>query len=246
MQSGGKRIRPILLLESCRVCGGDPTRATLAAIAVECVHAFSLVHDDLPAMDNDDLRRGRPTCHKAFGEAEAILAGDWLLTHAFEILARYGDAELVGELSRATQDMIIGQAADLAGERQAPSESLVQFIHLHKTARLIEGCCRMGARLAGASSDRLEAIGAYGRRIGQAFQIIDDLLDATGDAARTGKKVRKDRDAAKQTFPAVLGLSESRRRAVAEADAAMAALAPFAAEADRLRALARFVVARDS
>ncbi|TWT46291.1 Farnesyl diphosphate synthase [Phycisphaerae bacterium RAS1] len=246
MQSGGKRFRPVLLLECCRACGGDEARAMPAAIAVECVHAFSLIHDDLPAMDDDDLRRGRPTCHRAFDEATAILAGDWLLAHAFEVLAGHGDAKLASELSRATRDMIFGQAADLAGEARPPDESLVRFIHLHKTARLIEACCRMGARVASAPPARVEALGEFGRRLGQAFQIADDLLDETGAVERTGKQVRKDKKAAKQTLPAALGLDESVRRAASEVGAAINSLAELGAEADRLRGLARFVLSRDA
>lgn len=244
-----KRVRPILVLESCRVCGGEAEAAWPAAIAIECVHAFSLIHDDLPAMDDDDLRRGHPTCHKVFGEATAILAGDWLLAHALRLLAGERPAQrgaaLAARLGDGAAAMIVGQAADLEGEKLAPEASLVEAIHRDKTARLIETACRMGAVCAGADAEREERLGAFGLHLGLAFQIVDDLLDRTGTQQQTGKRVGKDAGESKQTFPGVFGEAESRRRAAAEIDTALSHLVPFGDCADRLRGLARFVLERD-
>ncbi len=247
---GGKRVRPILVLETCRVCGGQTEAALPAAIAMELVHTFSLVHDDLPAMDDDDLRRGQPTNHKVFGEALAILAGDWLLAHAFSLLgsecfAPAVSAALVRTLADGTQRMIEGQGADIAGEARATDGKLVEYIHLHKTAALIETCCRLGATCAGASDDAVTALARYGRHLGVAFQIADDLLDATGAAERVGKGVGKDAAATKQTYPAAFGLAESQTRARREIEETMRALEPFGGRADRLRELARYVIRRD-
>jgi len=244
----GKRLRPVLALECCEACGGRRTAALPAALALELIHTFSLVHDDLPAMDDDDLRRGQPTNHKVFGEANAILAGDWLLAHAFELLAGAPPAaasRLAWALSRATQDMILGQAADVAGETRGADDVLVQFIHLHKTARLFEAACAMGAIAADAKPAALAAVSEYGRRLGLAFQIVDDLLDRTATTHQLGKTAGKDQRGAKQTYPAAVGEAESRRRAQAEIDAAMAAVENAPVRAERLIALARFVIARD-
>ncbi len=247
---GGKRVRPVLVLETCRVCGGTPDSAIPAAVAVELIHTFSLIHDDLPAMDDDALRRGKPTNHKVYGEAQAILAGDWLATHALALLAsdRYEPRlalELIRVLADGTLAMIEGQGADIDGEGAAPSAALVEFIHAAKTARLIEACCRMGAMCAGAPSAAISAMAQFGRHLGQAFQITDDLLDVTGSAERTGKEVGKDADVSKQTYPAVFGIEESRERAAREVEAALAALENFGPRADRLRDVARYTIARD-
>ena len=250
LASGGKRLRPILVLESCRLCGGTEERAWPAALAVECIHTFSLIHDDLPVMDNDDLRRGKPTSHKVFGEAVALLAGDWLVAHAFELLAATTIAprlasESVRVLAEATGDMVLGQGADLAGEKSPTDADLVRFIHQHKTARLLEASCRLGSLCAGSSADETEWVTGYGRRLGLAFQISDDLLDCTGTAAALGKRVGKDATEFKQTYPAAFGIEESRRRAQVEIEAAIAALEPFGRATDNLRHLARYVVGRD-
>lgn len=204
----GKRLRPILVLESCRVCGGSARVAMPAALAIECVHAFSLVHDDLPAMDNDDLRRGQPTNHKVFGEATAVLAGDWLVTHAFALLAPARReprlaAELVRTLAEATLGMIAGQAADIAGESQAPDEVLVRYIHRNKTAQLIEASCRIGAVCAGASCGPTAALARFGHHLGLAFQIVDDLLDLLGDEAEVGKSLGRDLCEGELTLPVI-------------------------------------------
>lgn len=245
----GKRFRPVLAVECCRCCGGTEDAALPAGIAVECVHAFSLIHDDLPAMDDDDLRRGQPSNHKVFGEAMAILAGDWLATHAYALLLEAYPAELGSALGQALAagalGMVEGQGADVEGEQRPTDAALVEFIHLHKTARLIEATCRMGALCAGADAAALEALSGYGRHLGLAFQITDDLLDVTGSTEAVGKQVGKDAAAAKQTYPAAHGTDASRRRAQEEVAAALAALEMFGERADRLRELARYVIARD-
>jgi geranylgeranyl diphosphate synthase type II len=245
----GKRFRPVLLMECCRCCGGVEVVALTAGIAVECVHAFSLIHDDLPAMDDDDLRRGQPSNHKVFGEAMAILAGDWLATHAFALLLEAYPAELAASLGQALAagalGMVEGQGADVDGEERPTDATLVEYIHLHKTARLIEATCRMGALCAGADAAAREAVSDYGRHLGLAFQITDDLLDVTGSTAALGKQVGKDAAAAKQTYPAAHGTEASRRRAHEEVAAALAAVDMFGERADRLREMARYVIARD-
>lgn len=250
VQAGGKRLRPILVLECCRVCGGATAAAGPAALALELVHTFSLVHDDLPAMDDDDLRRGRPTNHKVFGEALAILAGDWLVTHAFGLLAAAPvPAEivprLVAALAEGTEAMIAGQAADIEGEDRPTDGELVRYIHRHKTAALIETACRLGALCAGAERPEQDSLACFGRHLGLAFQITDDLLDAGGAEARLGKRVGKDAAASKQTWPAAFGTLESVAQAEREVAAAVAALEPFGPRAQRLRELAEYVLRRD-
>lgn len=250
LTAGGKRLRPVLVVETCRVCGGAEEEAWPAALAVECIHAFSLIHDDLPAMDDDDLRRGKPTNHKVFGEALAILAGDWLVAHAFELLTSEGvdpkvAPDLVRALAEGSRDMILGQGADIAGQQQPTDRELVRFIHRHKTARLLEACCKMGALCGHASADKLERMAEYGGHLGLAFQIADDLLDRGGTTANLGKRVGKDTEESKQTYPVAFGVEESHRQARGEIEAAVAALAPFGLRADRLRNLAWYVIARD-
>jgi geranylgeranyl diphosphate synthase type II len=249
LSAGGKRLRPLLVLESAAACGGCDAAALPAAIAIECVHAFSLIHDDLPAMDDDDLRRGMPTNHRVFGDALAILAGDWLLAHAFRVLGAGGDAAVtaswVWELSGGTSDMVIGQAIDIESEGRPADQELVRAIHGRKTSRLIEAACRMGAIAARANTETLAALGEFGRRLGLAFQIVDDLLDVTGVESAVGKRVGKDAVVEKQTYPAAFGVDASRVAAGREGAAALAALAPLGAAAERLREITRFVLARD-
>jgi geranylgeranyl diphosphate synthase type II len=200
-------------------------------------------------MDDDDLRRGVPTNHKVFGEAMAILAGDWLATHAFTLLVATPDARAVPQLSAAlaagTDAMIVGQAADIEGENQPTNAEQVKLIHRHKTAALIEACCKMGAIAAGADARTVDGMASYGRHLGLAFQIADDLLDATATTEELGKRAGKDADASKQTYPAAFGVEESRRQARAEVDQAVAALSPFGVEAEHLRALAEYVITRE-
>lgn len=245
---GGKRLRPMLTLHACAACGGREADAMPAAVAIEFIHCFSLVHDDLPALDNDRLRRGLPTVHVAFGEAMAILAGDALMSLAVETAAasprRAG--EIVRELAAATTRMIHGQVLDtLAGEGVAgtPAERL-ERIHRHKTGALLEASCRMGALAADADPRRLEAMARYASAIGLMFQIVDDLLDETQSAEHIGKAVGKDREAGKLTYPAVHGIEASRRQVAGLHAAAVAALDPLGAAAAPLVDLAAFLAAR--
>ncbi len=247
----GKRIRPYLVVRCCELAGGSTDAAWPAAAAVECVHAFSLIHDDLPAMDNDDVRRGRPTCHKAFGEAAAILAGDALVVLAFEFLARSYPAgtavQMVVELAQAAGwcGMIGGQAADIAGENQPPARELADFIHGRKTAALFRASCRIGVQVAGGDTLQLEPLGLFGESLGRAFQIADDLLDVTGAADTVGKKTDKDATTGKQTYPRCVGMEQSRVAAAEAMLAAKAAVEPFGSRADDLRELAGFVASRN-
>lgn len=250
IRAGGKRLRPILIVESGRICGGTDEVLMPVAMAMECVHTYSLIHDDLPAMDDDALRRGVPTNHTVFGEATAILAGDWLAAQAFALVAgepipRDRVPDLVSVLAAGTQDMILGQAADMAGEQAPTDEQLVEFIHRHKTASLIAASCRLGSLAAGAGESRIEALTTYGRHLGLAFQIVDDLLDCTSSTASLGKTAGKDACEAKQTYPAAFGLERSREQAKAQVNRAIDALAEFGAAAVRLRELAAFVVERN-
>jgi len=246
--AGGKRIRPILCLEAARtVAGREVEGIDEVACSLEMVHTYSLVHDDLPALDNDDLRRGRPTSHKVFGEAMAILAGDALLTLAFETLARAGDARLVAELAAASGTvggMIAGQVHDLEGESQQPTAELLERIHRAKTGALLRCSLRLGAIHAGASGPELDAVSRYGEHVGLAFQIVDDVLDVEASSADLGKTAGKDAAQHKITFPAVYGLEQSKRMAERERQAAHAALERFGGRAARLGQLADLVVSR--
>jgi geranylgeranyl diphosphate synthase, type II len=251
--AGGKRIRPILAIAAGRAVSDAPEGIEHAACALELVHTYSLIHDDLPALDNDDLRRGRPTCHKVFGEPMAILAGDALLTLAFEVLSRLDGVDawrsirLVEELARAggtAGGMIGGQVNDLEGEGKRPNALLLESIHRAKTGALLRASVRMGAIYAGASAEELAALSEYGERIGLAFQIIDDVLDVEESSEALGKTAGKDQAQHKITFPAVYGLQRSREMAEHERLAAHVALRPFDDRADRLRQLADFIVHR--
>jgi geranylgeranyl diphosphate synthase type II len=205
------------------------------------------MHDDLPALDNDDFRRGQPTSHKVFGEAAALLAGDWLLAHACGLAAGaagHGD-ELTGVLTEAVCAMIVGQSADLEGEKCPADRGLVRFIHMNKTAKLIQACCRMGSLCASADPPNVESLAGYGRRLGLAFQITDDLLDRRGSQQIVGKLVGKDAENSKQTYPAAFGVEESHQQARSEIEAAIDAVDSFGPAADNLRGLALYVLARD-
>ncbi|HET9783804.1 MAG TPA: farnesyl diphosphate synthase [Terriglobales bacterium] len=248
--SGGKRLRPLLCRAAARaVAGEDCDAAWLPALAVELVHTYSLIHDDLPALDNDDLRRGRPTCHKVYGEAMAILAGDALLTRAFELLAdapRAGD--MVGLLARAAgtpRGMVAGQVADLEAAASATLDA-VRWIHERKTAALLRASVLLGGMAAGATAAQLEQLGRYGDAAGLAFQIADDLLDETASSAELGKTAGKDAAQAKATYPAVMGSAAAAEEAQRRVAAAVAALADWGAAAERLRQLARFTLGRRS
>ena len=252
--AGGKRLRPALVLAAGEAVGGRAEALLSAACAVEMIHTYSLIHDDLPAMDDDDLRRGRPTCHRVFGEAVAILAGDALLTRAFEVLCA-DDAvadpvrrlRLVRELARAagtTDALIGGQVADLENEGRAADAGTVEYIHRAKTGALLKASVVMGGIAAGASEAQLSTLGTYGARIGLAFQIADDLLDLTATAQQLGKTPGKDVAVGKATWPAVFGVEASKKKAAQLADEAAAAVAPLGQGAQILSDLARFVVER--
>ena len=253
VEAGGKRLRPVLVLMACEACGGTIEQALPAAVAVELIHTYSLIHDDLPAMDNDDFRRGRPTNHKQFDEATAILAGDGLLTLAFQIVAKHVQpasvaAACVADLAAAAgpEGMVAGQMADLLAENAGISSvEELEAIHLRKTGRLLRSPLTMGARIAGADETTLDRLDQFGKCVGLAFQITDDLLDMTGDATKMGKAVRKDAALGKLTYPGLLGLDESRRRAERLIETACRSIADLGDRGQRLDALARFVLERD-
>jgi geranylgeranyl diphosphate synthase, type II len=251
--AGGKRIRPLLCLQGAAAISDCVPAALDAGCALEMIHTYSLIHDDLPALDNDDLRRGRPTCHKVFGEAMAILAGDSLLTLAFEVLGRLPliDAErkirLVEELARASGTvggMIGGQVNDIEGEKKVPTAFLLDSIHRAKTGALLRASLRMGAIYAGATPEELAALSEFGERVGLAFQIIDDVLDVEESSEKLGKTAGKDAAQQKITFPAVYGLERSRQMAEDERLSAHTALHSFDDRAGRLRQIADFIVQR--
>ena len=283
--AGGKRLRPGLVLVACEACGGESEAALPAACAIEMIHTYSLIHDDLPAMDDDDLRRGRPTNHKQFDEATAILAGDGLLTLAFQIMAQ--DVKPANVAAACCADlasaagacgMVGGQIADLAAEKQFTSNqsavnpvsstsddksvlpegssngpilnvnnelAMLEGIHRRKTGRLLSSAVTLGTRVAQAEPDIVQALNNYGKSVGLAFQITDDLLDISGDEAKMGKGVRKDADHGKLTYPGLLGVEESRQRAQDLIDEACKWIAPLGASGRRLEELARFVLERD-
>jgi len=248
----GKRLRPTLVLLAAEACGGSIEAALPAACAVEMIHAYSLVHDDLPAMDDDDLRRGQPTCHKKFGEAMAILAGDALLTMAFEVLAGRIEPPAVAATCCAALaeaagpcGMVGGQADDMDGPGTDGGMDRLVSIHSRKTGALIQVSLKLGALVARADSGQLTALEEYGRRLGLAFQITDDLLDVRSNETTTGKRVGKDADRGKLTFPGLLGVEQSGRRAEQLIAEACEVLRPLGARADGLEALARYVLERN-
>jgi geranylgeranyl diphosphate synthase type II len=252
--AGGKRLRPILCLAACELAGAPADLALPTAVALEMVHTMSLIHDDLPAMDNDDLRRGRPTSHKMFGEAMAILAGDALLTRAFEMVAlRSPGVEperllaVLGEISRAAgaPGLVGGQVVDLDSEGKDVDLTTLEYIHLHKTGALLRACVVCGALVGGAAEKLIEALRVYARGIGLAFQIIDDILDVTASSEVLGKTAGKDLTADKTTYPKLLGLEESRKRAEVLVIEAKGALAPWSTRAQPLLALADYITSRD-
>jgi len=250
--AGGKRLRPALVIESFRACAAprDGERADIdaclpAAGAIELIHTFSLVHDDLPAMDDDDLRRGRPTSHKVFGEAMAILAGDAMMTLAFDLLA--DRPALVRELARAAGPlgMIGGQVHDIEGENQSLDLAALSSLHAMKTGALLRCAARMGAICANASEDTVARLSDFASHLGLAFQIVDDLLDVTSTPSQLGKRTRKDASRGKNTYPALLGIDGAKQQAAEQLSAALAALDPLGSSAANLRTLACFVVERN-
>jgi geranylgeranyl diphosphate synthase, type II len=252
--AGGKRVRPLLAIAAAEAVSDAPNGIESCACALEMIHTYSLIHDDLPALDNDDLRRGRPTCHKVFGDAMAILAGDALLTLAFEVLAKLDAGaerrvELVRELSTASGTvggMIGGQVNDVEGEGKRPTAQLLDSIHRAKTGALLRASVRMGAIYAGADAEQLAALTSFGEHVGLAFQIVDDILDVEQSSEALGKTAGKDAAQNKITFPAVYGIERSRKMAEEQRLAAHVALQPFDDRARRLRELADLVVRRQA
>jgi geranylgeranyl diphosphate synthase type II len=256
--AGGKRIRPILSIASFEAAGGRGEKILPFACALEMIHTYSLIHDDLPAIDNDDYRRGRPTCHKVFGEAIAILAGDGLLTEAFRLMTNQpakdlppGDEalvlDLINEIAQAAGvlGMVGGQLVDIESEGKGVDLPTVQYIHTHKTGAMILASVRVGARLGGAKETLLKALTRYGENLGLAFQIADDILNVEGKAALMGKKTGTDLSKGKATYPSVLGIGESKKRSEELVGMAVDALKPLGPEADPLREIARFIIARE-
>ena len=266
LSAGGKRIRPVLCLASYEACGGRAEDIVPQAAALELIHTYSLIHDDLPAMDNDDLRRGKPTNHKVFGDAMAILAGDALLTEAFYLLShpfatleKRGnggfDSKACTQLLRVIHEvafasgakgMVGGQAQDLLSENAEPDVMTLSYIHEHKTAALIAVSIKMGGVLAGSSEELLERLDCYGEDIGLAFQVIDDILDVEGDTEVIGKPQGSDERKNKMTYPRLFGIEESRKKAKQLIDAAIGALSVFDEKADPLRDVARYLYERKS
>lgn len=245
--AGGKRLRPALALGAAKIVCGDASPAMPVACAIEMIHTYSLIHDDLPAMDDDDLRRGRPTLHRAHGEAMAILAGDALLTNAFEVAATTGNIRIVTELASAAGvcGMVAGQVLDMGAEGRQITLDDLRRIHRMKTGALIRASVRLGAIAAGAGPEQLDALTQYGEAIGLTFQIADDILNVVGEAEAMGKAVGTDAAREKSTYPAMIGLDEARRLGAGGVEAAIAALAVFGPEAEMFRALARFVMERN-
>lgn len=252
--AGGKRLRPALCLAAAQTCRGSWEAALPLACAVECVHTYSLIHDDLPAMDDDDLRRGKPTNHKVYGEGLAILAGDALLTHAFELAAgcegwpRYDHQTIVREIAQAagSRQLIAGQAVDLAGEGKSLSRAELQYIHERKTSALLRCAVRLGGMSANCRPKELAALTDFGSRVGLAFQIVDDILDVTQSTEQLGKTAGKDAAKKKATYPSVVGLEKSRKIARQLTDQAFQALEAFPKrQATALYALAQHLLGRD-
>jgi geranylgeranyl diphosphate synthase type II len=248
----GKRLRPLLVLMSCEACGCEYAAALAAACSVEMIHTYSLIHDDLPAMDDDDMRRGQPSCHAKYGEATAILAGDALLARAFEILATGTEppavaARCVVELAKAAGacQLVGGQEDDLKAEFANLGIEQLEAIHRRKTGAMIRVSLRLGGIVGQATDQQLAALDTYGERLGLAFQIVDDLLDRQGTAAALGKRTKKDHDHGKLTFPALLGIDESRRRAEGLVARAIDAARIFGPKSEPLVALAKYVLERD-
>lgn len=253
--AGGKRLRPILALAAAEAVGGRVADALPLACSLELIHTYSLIHDDLPSMDDDDLRRGKPTSHKVFGEALAILAGDALLTEAFHLLTRPDlmrgvsskrRLRAINQVAKAagSYGMIGGQVMDMASEGQEIEPQLLEYIHSHKTGALIAASVGAGAIIGGASPSQWRALNRYGETMGLAFQVIDDLLDARGEEKKLGKAVGKDQAKGKATYPALFGIDESRRKAEVLVGEALHHLQPFNGRANPLREIARFILER--
>jgi len=256
LMSGGKRVRPILLLAGAQAVRGDQKALLPAACALECIHTYSLIHDDLPAMDDDDLRRGRPTCHKVYGEAVAILAGDGLLTYAFELICKpeltqnisphlLGKANFLLARAAGISGMVGGQTADILMEGRPVDAETLSFIHSHKTGALIGASVEIGGLLGKGNDEELYHLKKYGESLGLAFQIKDDLLDVEGDQEILGKPVGSDDRNQKATYPALFGLKKKKKKAQELLKQALSELKIFDESAEPLRAIARYVVERD-
>jgi geranylgeranyl diphosphate synthase type II len=247
--AGGKRLRPILCIAGAEAVGGSADPVLPVACALELIHTYSLIHDDLPAMDNDDFRRGKPTNHTVFGEAVALLAGDGLLTLAFNLMARHGfeqDVRVIELISHAAgyEGMVGGQTVDIAYEGKGPDPTVVEYIHRHKTGSLIAAAVTSGAILAGGIEEQERAINRYGQQIGLAFQIADDLLNVEGDSALMGKEIGSDTARGKMTYPSVFGIPESKRAQEDLVESAIESLKGFDESADPLRGIARYIIKR--
>lgn len=255
LKAGGKRLRPILTLEACKLVGGNEKDAQPFAVAIEMIHTYSLIHDDLPALDNDDLRRGRKTNHKVYGEAMAILAGDGLLNYAYEIMLRESlnksepekYLKAINEIAKASgiYGMIGGQVVDIESEGQSIDMEKLDFIHMNKTAAIIIGCMRAGAIIGGASEEELENVTKYAKNIGLSFQIVDDILDIVGDEAKLGKKVGSDIDNEKSTYPSLIGLEKSKKIANELIAEAKTSIDNINKDSEFLNHLADYIVDRE-
>lgn len=253
LEAGGKRLRPILCFAGAEAVGGSADRVMPAAVALEMIHTFSLIHDDLPAMDDDSLRRGKPTNHKVFGEAVAILAGDGLLAEAFYVLAEargldpHLQAAVIADIASATggRGMTGGQVFDIEATGKTIGEAALTKLHLYKTGALIKVAVCSGAKLCSATLEQLSHLARYGEAIGLAFQIADDILDVTGNQEKIGKDVGSDQGKGKSTYPAIIGMDASRRQALALVDQAIAAVDIFGSRGEPLREIARYIVERD-
>ncbi|GAV22360.1 polyprenyl synthetase family protein [Carboxydothermus pertinax] len=256
LQAGGKRLRPVLLLAAGEWSGLMPEKLLPAAVGVECLHTYSLIHDDLPAMDNDDFRRGKPTNHKVFGEAIAILAGDALLTKAFELTAKTMELGIPAErvvraiaelaVASGSEGLIAGQVVDLTSNEKKKDPEVLQYIHLNKTARLIRYSLIAGGILAGALEEEIEALDNYGRHLGLAFQMVDDLLDVIGDFTKIGKPVGSDEKNQKLTYVSLFGIDETRRQAEEEIAAAQNILKRYGERSSFFIELAEYILKRES
>ncbi|AXU27179.1 TPA: polyprenyl synthetase family protein [Clostridioides difficile] len=255
LSAGGKRLRPILTLEACKIVGGNEDEAIPFAIAIEMIHTYSLIHDDLPALDNDDLRRGKPTNHKVYGEAMGILAGDALLNYAFEVMLagsinkenpeKYLKA--INEIAKGAgiYGMIGGQVVDVESENKQIEKEKLDYIHMNKTAAMMVGCMRAGATIGGANSEQMEEITKYAKNIGLSFQIVDDILDIVGDEAKLGKKVGSDIENHKSTYPSLLGLDKSKEIAHNLIDEAKKSIEKLSDDVDFLKGLAEYIIDRE-
>lgn len=255
LKAGGKRLRPILTLESCKAVGGNEEDAIPFAMAIEMIHTYSLIHDDLPALDNDDLRRGKPTNHKVFGDAMATLAGDALLNYAFEVMLSSSIGKndpnkylkAINEIAKhaGIYGMIGGQVVDVESQNNTIEKEKLEFIHMNKTAAMIVGCMRAGAIIGNASDDELERITKYGRNIGLSFQIVDDILDIVGDETKLGKPIGSDIANNKSTYPSLLGLEKSRQLAKELINEGKASIEDLSSEVEFLNKLADYIISRD-